>query len=217
MKIIATSISRTVTNHASVTAQVAAMPDPDRMSIEEVIRRITNLNDGLRQFWSSAHGWASLETAELLGRSRLDWQVSLSRCLTLWVEQPAAEEAGHLILASANLGSLVEGSLKLFLSVWYETYKEDVEAIKKNGELQEPDVLQLERIRHFFRKRIWDDSYDNFVERVQQRRNAIHAFKNRDIGTHDEFLADVRKYLNLLRYINSRLPYPDEMYIPQEG
>ncbi len=97
-----------------------------------------------------------------------------------------------------------------------QSSKEDIEAIKKKGELQEPDALQLERLRHFFKRQIWDDSYDSFVERVQQRRNVIHAFKHRDIGTHDEFLADVRQYLNLLRYINGRLPYPDEMYVPRE-
>ncbi len=48
------------------------------------------------------------------------------------------------------------------------------------------------------------------------RRNAIHAHKDRDIGTHDEFQNDVRNYLNFLRYINSRLPYPDDVYTPQE-
>ena len=40
--------------------------------------------------------------------------------------------------------------MKLFLSVWYESYKNDVEAIKRKGKLQDPDGLQLEPLRKFF-------------------------------------------------------------------
>lgn len=212
-----TQLSVSITDHASALARVAAMPGPGQMPIKEVIDRIITLNDGLRRFWSNATGWASLEAAQLLSKSRLDWQVSLSRCLKVWAGKSSAEDvAGRLILAWANLGSLVEGSLKLFLSVWYDTYKADVEAIKRKGKLQDPDGLQLEPLRQFFKKRIWDDTLDMVVHRIQQRRNAIHAFKDRDIGTHEDFVTDVSAYLNLVRYINYRLPYPDEMYIPLE-
>lgn len=217
MKITKITITQTITNHASAQAHIVAMPDPNSMSIEEVIDRIIILNDGLQRFWGNATGWASLEAAQLLTESRLDWQVSLSHCLKLWTSSSSTEDAaGRLILAWANLGSLVEGSLKLFLSVWYESYKTDVEAIKRNGKLREPDRLELELLRQFFKKCIWDDSLDGVVQRIQQRRNAIHAFADRDIGTHEELLADIRVYLQLLRYINFRLPYPDEIYIPQE-
>ena len=107
--------------------------------------------------------------------------------------------------------------MKLFLSVWYETYKDDEDyVVMRRGELQDPDRLQLEPMRQYFKKKIWDDTWDKWVQRVQQRRNAIHAYKDRDIGTHSELLDDIRKYLVFLRYINIRLPYPDEMYIPRE-
>lgn len=217
MKIIASTTTVTVTNHESVIAYVSSMQNPDAMNIEEVVERIIILNDSLRQFWSNAYGWASLETAHLLTKSRLDWQGSLSECLRLWIIPPSTSvAAGNLILAWANLGSLVEGSLKLFLSVWYETYALDVEAIKRKGKLQDPDGLQLEPLRQFFRKRIWDDALDATVQHIQQRRNAIHAFQSRDIGTYDELVGAIRAYLKLLRYINARLPYPDEIYVPQE-
>lgn len=190
----------------------------EHMPIEEVMARIETLSDGLRNFWSKAKGWAPIEAAHLLSKSRLDWQVSLTACLRKWIDKPSEKEAsGSLILAWANLGSLVEGTLKLFLSVYYKDYKNDIDAIKKKGELQDPDVLQLESLRQFFKKKIWNkEPWDNWIQKIQQRRNAIHAYKDRDIGTHDEFLDDVRDYLNFLRYINSRLPYPDDVYIPQE-
>jgi hypothetical protein len=211
-----TDLSISITDHASAQKYIA-LYDPKNMDVGEAVRRIVSLNDGLRNFWSNADGWAPIQAAQLLSRSRLDWQVSLSACLNLWLDKSSSiNENGRLILGWANLGSLIEGSMKLFLSVWYEHYKNDVEAIKRNGKLQHPDGLQLEPLRQFFRKRIWDDIWDKWVEHIQHRRNAIHAYKDRDIGTHDEFLADIRTYLKFLRYINFRLPYPDDMYVPRE-
>lgn len=211
------TISYKVTNHESAIAYINSLPDPQHLSVEEVIARIVMLNNGLRSFWSEAQGWAPLEAAHLLNNARLDWQVSLSLCLQLWSTPSSTEDsAGRLILAWANLGSLVEGSMKLFLSVWYNSYKTDVESIKRKGKLQDPDGLQLELLRQFFRKRIWDDELDGIVQNIQHRRNAIHAFSDRKIGNHDDLLVGIRSYLRLLRYINFRLPYPDDAYIPQE-
>ena len=211
------SISSKITNHDSAQENVLAMPDPNGMPVEEVIERIIMLNEGLRRFWSTAEGWAPIEAAKLLNKSRLDRQVSLAHCLKLWVATSSAETLdGSLILAWANLGSLIEGSMKLFLSVWYKTYKSDVDAIKRKGTLLDPDGLQLETLRLFFKKKIWDSTFDGFVQSIQQRRNAIHSIKDRNIGTKDEIVANVRGYLNILRYINFRLPYPDDIYIPRE-
>jgi hypothetical protein len=211
------SISTTRTNHDSAQVHVLEMPDPNSMSVGDVIERIIKLNDGLRKFWSGAKGWTPIEAAKLLNKSRLDRQVSLSRCLKLWVTTSSPEvQDGNLILAWANLGSLIEGSMKLFLSVWYKTYKSDIDAIKRKGKFQDPDGLQLEPMRQFFKKRIWDETLDVYIHIIQQRRNAIHAFKDRNIGTKNEFFDNVRKYLIILRYINYRLPYPDDIYVPRE-
>jgi hypothetical protein len=211
------SISTKITNHDYAQKIVLAMPDPNGMPIEEVIERIIMLNEGLRIFWNTAEGWAPIEAAKLLNKSRLDRQISLSHCLKLWVATASAEsQDGRLILAWANLGSLIEGSMKLFLSVWYKTYKSDIDAIKQKGKLQNPDGLQLEPLRLFFKQRVWDSTLDGFVLGIQQRRNAIHAFKDRNIGTKDEFISNVRGYLKILRYINFRLPYPDDICIPRE-
>jgi len=218
MKVTSLTIITEITDHDSAQANVLEMPDPNNMSVDDVIECIIKLNDGLRQFWTSAKGWAPIEAANLLDKSRLDRQVSLSRCLKLWTATCSPEvQDGHLILAWANLGSLIEGSMKLFLSVWYKTYKFDIDAVTRKGKLQEPDGLQLEPLRQFFKKRIWDKTLDGFIQNIQKRRNAIHAFKHRNIGTKNEFFDNVRKYLIILRYINYRLPYPDDIYIPREA
>ena len=193
------------------------MDELKEMTIDEVIDRIVKLNDGLRKFWTKADGWAPIEAAQLLNNSRLDSQVSLSICLKIWLSEPLPEnENGRWILAWTNLGSLVEGTMKLLLSVFYKNYKDDVEAIKNKGKLIDPDSLKLESMRQFFRKKIWKEEWDVWVMHIQQRRNAIHAYKNRDIGTFNEFFDDVRRYLEFISYINNRLPYPDYMYVPRE-
>jgi hypothetical protein len=197
------------------------MPEIDEMSVERVINDIITFNEGLRSFWTNADGWAPIEVSHILSKSRLDWQVSLSRCLKIWIPELHSENNnGQLILAWTNLGSLVEGTMKLYLSIWYHDYIQDIEAIKTKGNLVSPDNLQMVQMRQFFRKSIWmvgDPDWDSWILKIQQRRNAVHAYKNRDIGNFEEFFIDVRRYREFLRYINNRLPFPDdEIYKPRE-
>jgi hypothetical protein len=112
--------------------KAAAQPPVDTMAIEEVIDRIVSLNRGIAKFWSKSDGWAPVAAAGLLGKSRLDWQASLSGSLRLWIHEPAnALTKAELILAWANLGSLIEGTIKTLLSVWYETCQADIDNLKK--------------------------------------------------------------------------------------
>jgi hypothetical protein len=205
------------------------------MTSEQVIQRIINLNEGLERFWSQSDGWASIESAELLTKSRLDWQSSLSRHLKVYLNPDLQQDHGTLILAWTTLGALVEGTMKLFLSVWFEDYKSedgkvDNKIIKNNkGELLGPDELALEKLKQFFALRIWPESirkiwadlgsedWIEWITLIQQRRNAIHAFKDRKIGTFAEFFINVEKYLGFLRKLSNTFPYPDdEDYNPRE-
>ena len=76
----------------------------------------------------------------------------------------------------------------------------------------------LESLRQFFARRIWEkgEDWDEWILKIQQRRNAIHAFRDRDIGSFDEFYVDVRRLLGLLRRVNGQLPYPDDRLVPTE-
>lgn len=183
--------------------------------ISDVISAIITRNQRIRDFWSRAHGWAPYEAADLLSKSRLDWQVGLSHTLRLWLPEPAdlsqEDSEGRLILAWANLGSLVEGTLKWFLSVYYSDYKVDINAITSDGVVQDPDGAKFDRLRQFFQKVIWtpEENYDQWILRIQQRRNALHAYKAREIGTFEELEDDVRTYLPLLECLDGRVPYPD--------
>ena len=191
----------------------------NELPYKNAVKCIVLINEGLKDFWTNAKGWAPIEAANLLNKSRLDWQISLSNCLYIWEEDSRKDVDGRLILAWANLGSLVEGTMKLFLSVYYNTYKKDIGVIKsKKGNIVDPDICKLERLRQFFNKRVWknkEKDWDNWILHIQQRRNAIHAYKNRELGNFDEFFTDVGKYLFFLRNINDRLPYPDDIYNPE--
>jgi hypothetical protein len=193
---------------------------------ESIVDAITITNRKLQQFWSSAHGWAPEDAAELLNVSRLDWQVSLSKSLSLWAHLDDTRQ-GDLILAWANLGALIEGSLKLFLSVFLHDYTSHIDSGKKlkeiagdkkffvqftnkQGLVRAPDIIELEKLIQFFAKLgILSTQQIDFLKRVQQKRNAIHAYKNRNIGNFSDFHFSLNEYWDLLSELEYRLPYPD--------
>lgn len=181
--------------------------------IERVLALIEAAHRELAAFWSNPTGWAPAEVASLFARCRLDRQAQLARCLRLWVAEGDLEDSeGRLILARANLGALVEGAMQLGLTVFHREYSASDDAPKRKGKLVEAPDAMMEHLRVFFRDVVWlpaeSKRWDAWVLNVQRRRNAVHAFANRDLGTHAEFLADVRVYLPFLSAINDRLPYP---------
>jgi len=122
---------------------------------------------------------------------------------------------GQLILAWANLGALVEGTMKLFLTVHYDDYLNDKNTPHNNrGSLVAPEKLVLEALRVFFQKAVWPEEeaaeIREWVAMVQAKRNSIHAFAERDIGTHDDFVRALQRYLKFLDNVDQSLPYPDD-------
>jgi hypothetical protein len=49
-------------------------------------------------------------------------------------------------------------------------------------------------------------------DRVQKRRNAIHAYQHRDIGTFAEWQETLRLHLSFVRDVGGGLLYPDEYF-----
>ncbi len=183
--------------------------DIDVLSDAEVCARIATHTDRMMGFWKSAKGWAPVKAAGLLNRSMLEWQSSLSETLAMWLE---CHTDGQLILAWANLGALVEGQLKLFLSVYYNDYAKDPKGIWSRGERLEPDETMLGQLRAFFSKmKIWTQEFDwdAWITHIAERRNSIHAFKRRDIGSFEEWRKDLRIHLSFIQDLDSRLPYPE--------
>lgn len=185
--------------------------------LEKVRKDIQNLTDIYQDhnyFWSNAGGWAPVEAEKILSRSRLDWLHALSESLFTWTDiyRTTTDNEGKLILAWTNLGAVLEGGIKLFLSVHIVSYNNSQNCYKNNktGAIIDPDELGLEKIKKFLQKeKIFDESWYKFMTKVQQRRNAIHAYKHRDIGTWAEFYKSIELLYLFTKDIKDRLPYPD--------
>jgi hypothetical protein len=198
-------------------------PDLFPQDISTVCDRIETEISRIMSYWKDTYKHTSEEwfhdpdSAALLSGSMLDWQVSLAGCLRRWL---GCSTDGELILAWANLGTLVEGMLKLFLCVYLSDYRSDAAAtgvagLVKDGEVSNPDGLKFEQLKQYCAKcGMWKhtlkgDDWDKWIDHVQQRRNAIHSFKPRQIGTFEEWMADVRRFYDFVDEIDGRLPYHD--------
>ncbi|SIT90600.1 hypothetical protein [Edaphobacillus lindanitolerans] len=189
------------------------------LSYKETVDKIVELNEHIQKFWSKSQGWAPIDAANLLSKSRLDWLVSLSHSLYKWESDPSEEaEYGDLILAWANLGALVEGSMKFFLSVYYEDYKNDKNAIILWGKQIDPDGAMFGKLKEFFKNSVWLDherkEKNDWLSEIQQKRNAIHAYRERTIDDFISFRKQVKNYLSFLIGLLRRVPYPDDIYGP---
>jgi hypothetical protein len=173
---------------------------------DETVKKIIAINQEILNFWGDgAPGWAPERAVMLLAKSRLDWQVSLSNSLNNW-RRASPEELGDgdLILAWANLGCLVEGTMKLMLAVFYEDYSKDLSKPEF-----EPDALFFDTLIKYFKQTdLLSPAEYELCELVKSRRNAIHAFKNRDIGNAAELLTALKSYHSFLVSVESRLPTP---------
>jgi hypothetical protein len=184
------------------------------MKVDAAIRDIIRINEHIRDFWGDG-GWAPARSASLLSNARLDRQVSLSRTLRNWTAKYNDDEIeGQLILAWVNLGSLVEGTMKWFLCVFAHDY--DQNPVVCSERTLEPDELFFGRMCDFFKKTVWtkieSNRWSDWVNMVRRRRNAIHAYRDSNIGTFGDFHDAVIKYRAFLLNCEGTAPYPDENY-----
>src|SRR5262249_19280698 len=138
---------------------------------------------------------------------------SLSHALRLWTEPCSdAEGEGRLILDWANLGILVEGTMTWFLCVWEDAYAQNPMRSRKGFDL-DPNRLSFEEMTRFYREDIWvackRNGWDEWLTKVRVRRNAVHAFNHRELGTWDEFWQAVVRYQEFVAELDSRVPYPE--------
>ena len=111
----------------------------------------------------------------------------------------------------------VEIFLRFFVAVFHPDYDLNPQTRNaKRGVAQriEREDLGLKELRDLFAKKIWlgkplsdqRAKYDPLVELIQQGRNGIHAFKNRELPTHDRFLAALSLAREMCDELDGRLP-----------
>jgi len=108
--------------------------------------------------------------------------------------------------------------------VYYKDYLADIDGLRaskafdnKKQAPKSPDALSFDILLSYCKsKNLLDAESQADATLTQQRRNAVHAFKDRPIGSGTEFQKVVRSYLKMLRDVNLRLPYPGQQYVPRE-
>lgn len=161
-------------------------------------------------FWSKAQGWAPPETAEYLAEANLADLPPIAETIGLLIDD-GLDHRGNLLLAWVALGSLAETCLKWFLSVYLDDYRQDSAAVRgRKDVLLLPHGVQLERLKHFFAKRlehVYDDHADT-IDLIQKRRNCIHVFGKGELGTPQEFERALQGFVALLDELDGCVPYP---------
>ncbi|WP_104668362.1 hypothetical protein [Ensifer adhaerens] len=188
-------------------------------SYSAAVDDIVTIQTGLSKFWKNAHGRAPYEAAAMLTSARLELMPSLAAALHKWTPETTMTD-GELILAWANLGSLMESSLRLFLAVYLTDFLADQETVKsldavhktgkKKGVIHDPTEISLEKMKQYFARKDLLSPLDlAAVDYIHGRRNAIHSFSKKDLGSAQTFVQHVIRFRRLIAVMGLRLPYPD--------
>ena len=165
--------------------------------------------------WKGVHGIAPDNAAKKLDIAMLDWQSELTKTLKIWIDKGLDMTVGELILARANLGAVVESWLRFFYCVFYDDYINQPMKNKKGHILEPEKDMRFEDLKKFSTGILWDDEKSKdylWVDSIQKKRNAIHSFTYKDIGTPLDFLLDVDYLCEFVDMILNHLP-PVEDYI----
>ena len=186
------------------------------MSTFDTLDFIIQLTDNTTLVWEEA---AKLQippasVVQKIDGAMLDWMRELTKTLRLWTDKGSSMTSGELILARANLGSVVESWLKVFYCVFKEDYDANPKIDKRTGKAIEPNNLTFEELKQFSRNILYNPkgAWDRWIESVQLKRNAIHSFNYREIGSVPDFYDDVEKLYSFIQLITDRFP-PVEDYI----
>lgn len=154
--------------------------------------------------------------AQKVDDAMLEWMRELSKTLRLWTDKGSKMTSGELILARANLGAIVESWLKFFYCAYNEDYQKNPKSktVKNQVETIEPNDLGFDQLKQYSRGILYqlNDPWEKWIDSVQKKRNAIHSFNYREIGTSEDYYNDVEKLYDFIQLIDDRLP-PVEDYI----
>ena len=182
------------------------MPD----TLDFIIRKTNNTT----LVWKEAAQEAipPQSATQKIDEAMLDWMRELTKTLRLWTDKGGKMTSGELILARANLGALVESWLKFFYCAYNDDYQRNPRT-NRNG-IIEPNDLSFDLLKQYSRGILYElnDDWEKWVDSIQRKRNAIHSFNYREIGTAEDFYDDVEKLFDFIDLITDRLP-PVEDYI----
>lgn len=183
-------------------------------STDDACDRIIEVSAKWAAFWPTSHGWAPSIAADLMKQELMDRQLEMARALKNWPKRLIEKESqGDLVLAWTNLGSVIEGALKVYMCVFYSDWLNDVDVPIKNGNKKTPDGGRLgavfeEIIQFINKKELFKKDEIKFIKLVQRQRNLIHPLKMGTVAGREAFEDAVIHTAALHHDIELRLPAP---------
>lgn len=165
-------------------------------------------------FWPTSHGWAPSIAADLMKQELMDRQLEMARALKNWPKRLLEEDSqGELVLAWTNLGSVIEGALKVYMCVFYSDWLNDADVPIKKGKRKTPDGSKIgatfnEIIYFVDDKNLFKEDEIEFIKFVQRQRNLIHPLKMGIVKGRKQFEEAVIHTAALHHDIDLRLPDP---------
>lgn len=151
---------------------------------------LTIQTNNVALIWKDVYGIASDNAARKLDIAMLGWQSELTKTLKIWIDKGLNMTVGELILARANLVAVVESWLRFYYCVFYDDYIDEPMVTKKGKVLEPEKDMRFEDLKNFSTGILWDDDKSSdylWVDSIQHKRNAIHSFTYKDIGTPMDF------------------------------
>ena len=192
------------------------------MSIEiQDYQKMKILTNNFIVLWQHIDGIAPPSVEDKFAKAMLKWLGGLTDTLDLWINKVDNMTEGELILARVNLGALVECWLKMFYCAYYEDYLNEPKQKMKKGKVivVEPEKLSFEELKLFGIDKLYNKNSDryNWIDSVQDKRNSVHLFQYRDIGTPEIFVDDVIKYCQFVNDMYFSFPSIEDCIDNCEG
>ena len=168
-----------------------------------------------RQFGQGSNMWICNGLLKRDPSARFDRLVSLSGTLRYWAKWPMTE--GELVLAWVNLGVLLEGTLKGFLTIYQHDFVRDVDrhlsvnALHKKGSkagfLKHPGELKPEDlINYFSAQELLTKDEIKAARKIRDNRNVVHVLLDKHLGEQAEFVKSVEEYRSIQLKLYHQLP-----------
>lgn len=179
-------------------------------STDEACDLIINISAKWATFWPTSHGWAPSIAADLMTQELMDRHLEMAHALKKWPKRLLENDAqGEFVLAWVNLGSVIEGALKIYMDVFYADWLKDADAPTKKGQKQTPNASFFDRLIQFVsKKELFKADEIKFFEKVRDQRNLIHPMK---IGTVLDGIAFAEAVMHTAAFhddVEGRLPDP---------
>lgn len=159
--------------------------------------------------WTEYSYMTSPSTSKKFEQVMLKWLFELTESLKIWIDKGEKLTDGELILAWTNLGSIIECWLKFFFCAYYDEYVKAPIYTTNGGKRIEPENAKFDFLIRSNIGILWESVEDQeyqWIRKIQQYRNAIHAFKKRKLGTPKEFLQSIIKLETFVGHILGFFP-----------